>query len=284
MTGTSSSATIVVGSAGAARLDAELVSRGLARSRAQARALVEAGTVLVDGVPAAKASTAVTAGQALTLAQEPDPWVSRAAYKLLRALEVLGPRGLTVRGKRCIDVGASTGGFTQVLLAHGAAQVEAVDVGHGQLVATIAADARVTERSGVNVRDVTSEDLGGVADVVVADLSFISLRLVMPVLAELTAAAGDLVVLVKPQFEVGRERLGKGGIVRRPRDRAAAVVHVVDAAVSAGLNPLALLPSPVRGTAGNVEYLLWLSPRSSGAMSPHEVAEAADRLSREGPS
>ena len=266
-----------------ARLDAELVRRGLARSRGQARSLVDAGSVLVGGVVARKASAPVSATDEVALATEPDPWVSRAAYKLLTALDVFADRGLSAQGKRCIDVGASTGGFTQVLLARGATHVEAVDVGHGQLVAELVGDPRVTEWSGTNVRDLDPADIGGPAALVVADLSFISLRTVMPRLAALTAEGGDLVVLVKPQFEVGRERLGKSGLVRRAEDRARAITDAADAAVAAGLRPLAVHHSPIQGTTGNQEYLLWCTSRDDEAMSPHELAEAAHRLSTEGP-
>ena len=265
------------------RLDAELVRCGLARSRGQARSLVEAGSVLVAGVVARKASLPVTAADDVTLAGEPDPWVSRAAYKLLTALEVFGRRGLTARGKRCIDVGASTGGFTQVLLAHGATHVEAVDVGHGQLVPELADDPQVSEWSGTNVRDLDPATIGGPAPLVVADLSFISLRTVMPQLAALTADGGDLVVLVKPQFEVGRERLGKAGLVRRPQDRERAITDAVEAAVAVGLRPLALHRSPIQGATGNQEYLLWCTSREDEAMSADDLADAAHRLSTEGP-
>ena len=267
----------------ASRLDAELVRRGLARSRAQARTLVEAGSVLVGGAVARKASLPVSATDEVALATEPDPWVSRAAYKLLTALEVFGGRGLSAHGKRCIDVGASTGGFTQVLLAHGAARVEAVDVGHGQLVPELAGDPRVREWSGTNVRDLDPAAIGGPAPLVVADLSFISLRTVMPQLAALTEHGGDLVVLVKPQFEVGRERLGKAGLVRRPQDRARAITDAADAAVACGLHPLEVHHSPIQGATGNQEYLLWCTSREAEALSPHDLAEAAHRLSTEGP-
>jgi 23S rRNA (cytidine1920-2'-O)/16S rRNA (cytidine1409-2'-O)-methyltransferase len=269
--------------AGASRLDAELVRRGLARSRARARELIAAGHVLVDGTTARKPAMPVTGDADVVLAVEPDPWVSRAAYKLLEALETFGPRGLRVTGKRCIDVGASTGGFTQVLLAHGASHVDAIDVGHGQLAPQVSGDPRVTERSGVNVRDVDPREVGGPAELVVADLSFISLQTVMPALRGLTAPDGDLVLLVKPQFEVGRERLGKGGLVRRAEDRARAVADAAACASAAGLQTLAMHRSPIRGTSGNWEYLLWCSPRPAEAMSPFEVAEAAHRLSQEGP-
>lgn len=263
------------------RLDLELVRRGLARSRGQARELIHAGAVLLDGRPTRKPAAAVGQDQQLGLCEPVDPWVSRAAYKLVSALDTFGPRGLRVEGRRCIDVGASTGGFTQVLLSRGAAGVVALDVGRDQLAPPVAHDPRVVELSGVNVRDVAPADVGGVADLVVADLSFISLGLVLAVLASLTASDGDLVVLVKPQFEVGRSRLGKGGVVRSATDRAQAVVDVVEAARRAGLQPLGIGPSPIRGTAGNAEYLLWLTPRDGGGLDAVEVKTLAARLSTE---
>ena len=250
-----------------ARLDAEMVRRGLARSRGQARELVAQGAVLVDGRAATKASTPVTAAAAIDLAQAPDRWVGRAAYKLLAALDRFG---LDVAGRRCLDVGASTGGFTQVLLEAGAAHVTALDVGHGQLVPEVAADPRVEERSGTNIRDVRPGDLGEPFDVVVADLSFISLRRGLPVLPPLMTQDGDAVLLVKPQFEVGRERLARTGVVTSPHERQRTLDEVLRAAESAGLHRRGLEPSPLRGTTGNQEYLLWVTtglrpPREQGA-------------------
>jgi 23S rRNA (cytidine1920-2'-O)/16S rRNA (cytidine1409-2'-O)-methyltransferase len=252
------------------RLDAELVRRGLARSRAQAADLVKDGRVRLGGTPVVKAATPVAHDSLLEIVGPMAPWVGRAAYKLLAAFESFGPRGLTVAGRRCLDVGASTGGFTQVLLSHGATQVTALDVGHGQLVAQLAADPRVTERSGTNIRCCTPSDLGGTFDLVVADLSFISLRLVLPVLATLTDPTGDLVTLIKPQFEVGRERLGKGGVVRCASDRLTALRGVIDTAAGEGLGLRGLVASPIRGTSGNQEYLGWFTPRA------HDRAEAVD--------
>jgi 23S rRNA (cytidine1920-2'-O)/16S rRNA (cytidine1409-2'-O)-methyltransferase len=263
------------------RLDVELVARGLARSRGQARDLVKAGSVLIDGSPAKKVSTPVHSEQRLQLAAGVQGWVSRAAYKLVAALEAFGPGGLNVAGKRCFDVGAAAGGFTQVLLRHGAREVVAVDVGHGQLAQELARDPRVIERSGFNVRDARAGDLGGPAQLLVADLSFISLRLVLPVLRTLVEPTGDLVLLVKPQFEVGRERLGKGGIVRSAVNRASVIEEVVAAATSCGLTAKALCHSPIRGATGNAEYLLWLTPRPEQGLTAAQVTELAATLSTE---
>lgn len=245
--------------------------RGLARSRGDARDLVGAGLVRVDGEPARKPAQPVTADTELVVAADAPRWVGRAAHKLHAALDAWRAEGLAVRGRRCLDVGASTGGFTQVLLAEGAAHVVAVDVGHGQLVAELAADPRVEDRSGTTVRGLRPEDVGGPAEVVVADLSFISLTLVLGDLAGLLAPDGDLVVLVKPQFEVGRGRLGGSGVVTDPSDRARAVERVVDAARAAGLHPRGLRPSPVHGGSGNAEYLLWARSDPSGTMSGDRV-------------
>jgi len=265
------------------RLDVELVARSLARSRGQARELVKAGSVLLDGSPVRKVSAPVSADQSLALVSGVECWVSRAAYKLVAALQAFGPEGLSVADKRCLDVGAATGGFTQVLLRGGAREVVALDVGHGQLAHEIASDPRVIERSGVNIRDVRADDLGGPADLLVADLSFISLRLVLAVLRDLVKPTGDLVLLVKPQFEVGRERLGKNGVVRSAGNRAVAIEEVVAAARKVGLNPRALCASPIRGTTGNAEYLLWLSPRPEEGLSTAQVIELAAILSMEAP-
>ena len=269
---------------GEARLDLELVRRGLARSRGHAKELIEAGDVSVGGTRATRPATPVAADEAIDVREEGPRWVGRAAYKLVGALEAFGPHGLTVSGRRCLDVGASTGGFTQVLLHHGAAHVIALDVGRGQLAPEVAADERVTERSGTTVRGLTSEDIGGPVDLLVADLSFISLTLVLGDLATLLDPDGDAVVLVKPQFEVGRTRLGKLGIVRSAADRARAVTQVARAAVDAGLHPRALVPSPIQGGEGNAEYLLWLTPRAAESLGWEALVRTADQVSVEGAS
>lgn len=265
------------------RLDVELVARSLARSRGQARELLKAGSVLLDGSPVSKASAPVTADQRLALVSGIESWVSRAAYKLVAGLQAFAPDGLSVKDKRCFDIGAATGGFTEVLLRGGAREVVALDVGHGQLAEEISGDPRVIERSGVNIRDVRADDLGGPAELLVADLSFISLRLVLAVLRDLVEPTGDLVLLVKPQFEVGRERLGKRGLVRSAGDRAMVMTDVAAAARNVGLNARGLCASPIRGATGNAEYLLWLSPRPDEGLSTAQVIELAAILSTEAP-
>lgn len=243
------------------RLDAELVARGLARSRAEARELVVAGSVLVAGRPVTKPSTAVAGDDVIELSHSPERWVGRAAVKLLRALE-LWP--IPVAGRRCLDVGASTGGFTQVLLEAGAAHVTALDVGHHQLVPSISGDPRVTDRPGTNIRSVTAHDLGGRFDLVVCDLSFISLTIALPGMRPLVHDDGNLVMLVKPQFEVGRERLGRRGVVTSPHEHRRVLISVAECATDLALELRGAAPSPIEGAGGNREFLLWLSPRSGG--------------------
>ena len=246
---------------GTRRLDVELVRRGLVRSRGQARELLDAGAVVVDGVVTSRPSAPVADETHLELRHEPDHWVGRAAHKLLGALDAFGPEGLVVDRRRCLDVGASTGGFTQVLLERGASQVTALDVGHGQLVPLIAQDPRVSELSGTNIRDVHPGELGAPYDLVVADLSFISVRLALPSMVEQTDPRGDLVLLVKPQFEVGRDNIGRTGVVGSTLERRRVLRDVVAAARALGLRVRGLVRSPLRGGDGNREYLLWVTRR-----------------------
>jgi len=251
-----------------ARLDAELVRRGLARSRDHAAHLVYAGRVTIRGVAAAKPATGVEPDAPLVVREDTagPEWVSRGAHKLLGALDRFEPAGLTVAGGRCLDAGASTGGFTDVLLHRGAREIVAVDVGYGQLAWRLQIDERVQVHDRTNVRSLTAEAIGGPVDVVVADLSFIPLRIVLPALLACTAPGGDLVPMVKPQFEVGRERLGAGGVVRDPALRVAAVLDVARAAADLGLGLRDVVASPLPGPSGNVEYFVWLSrgPAAAG--------------------
>lgn len=256
------------------RADAALVERGLARSRAVARELIQAGQVSAAGRTVGKPSTPVDPAE-LMVSGEVDQWVGRAAYKLLQALETFP---VSVSRKRCIDVGASTGGFTQVLLDRGAREVVALDVGHGQLAAVVRADARVIERSGTNVRDIGADDVGGPADIVVADLSFISLRLVLDRLAVLTTLEGDLITLVKPQFEVGRERLARTGVVSSPHERHRVLRDVLALVPQLGLHVHGLTTSPICGGTGNREYLLWARRVAGGSMTEVDVQQALEKL------
>jgi 23S rRNA (cytidine1920-2'-O)/16S rRNA (cytidine1409-2'-O)-methyltransferase len=242
------------------RLDAELVRRGLARSRDQAAELIAAGRVSVSGAVAEKPATAVTTDVAIVVRSDPDrpDYVSRGGHKLAGALAAFEPVGLVVSGRRCLDAGASTGGFSDVLLRHGAREVVAVDVGYGQLAWQLQSDPRVVVRDRTNVRDLTLDVIGGPVDLVVGDLSFISLELVLDALTGVTSADGDLVLMVKPQFEVGRSRVGKGGVVRDPQLREEAVRSVADAAARRGWGARAVTVSPLPGPSGNVEFFLWL--------------------------
>ncbi|ODS51912.1 MAG: hemolysin [Acidobacteria bacterium SCN 69-37] len=241
------------------RLDLLLVTRGLAPTRERARALILAGHVTVDGRPSTKAGTAVADDAVVVLRQPDHPWVSRGGLKLDHALTAFG---LDVRGIMALDIGASTGGFTDVLLARGATRVVALDVGSGQLDWRLRTDARVVCLEGINARYLTPEQLPVDArrfDVITIDASFISLTHLLPVLPPLLVPGGRAVVLVKPQFEAGREDVGPGGIVRDPAIHARVVEAVADAARRVGLTALAVEPSPITGAEGNREFLMLLA-------------------------
>ena len=272
------------------RLDAELVRRHLARSREHARDLIVAGAVTVRGQVAAKPATQVEEGDSIVVVESPvaDHYVSRGAHKLIGALDAFA---VDVTGRDCLDAGASTGGFTQVLLERGAASVLAVDVGYGQLAWAIRTDPRVVVRERTNVRTLAPADVPVAPGLVVADLSFIPLELVLPALAAVCAPGADLLLMVKPQFEVGREAVGDG-VVRDPALRAAAVRGVADAAGAAGLAVRGVVASPLPGPSGNVEYFLWLRRPTGARMGDEpdsvdlggaELHEAIDRAVREGP-
>ena len=256
------------------RLDAELVRRGLARSREHAVTLISEGRVAVGGRAATKPATGVDAGTPVVVRTDPDEpsWVSRGAHKLLGALDAFP---VPVTGRRALDAGASTGGFTEVLLSRGAAEVVAVDVGYGEFAWSLRTDERVRLHERTNVRTLIPEDIGGPVDVVVADLSFISLRLVLPALTACADPAGDLLPMVKPQFEVGRERLGAGGVVRDRGHRADAVLEVATAAASLGWGTAGVVASPLPGPAGNVEFFLWLR-RDAGPPQEDDIRRAVD--------
>ena len=269
------------------RLDALIVARGLVDSRSKAQRLIRDGHVTVDGRPAAKPSMIVAPDAAIAV-DKGDDYVSRGAYKLVGAFDVFGSHemsgahdggtdgdtgngggatGVTFdapfeplgepTGLHCLDIGASTGGFTQVLLRRGAAQVVALDVGHGQLDTRVDADERVIRMDGVNIRDVTADMLPWRPQMIVSDVSFISLTYVIPVIARIAAPGARIVLLVKPQFEVGREGLGRGGVVADPALRERALADVVACARAHGLRVMATAPSPIEGTHGNAEYLLY---------------------------
>ncbi len=251
------------------RLDRALVRRGLAPSREAAADAVLAGRVLVAGAVASKASALVSPADPVALTGPARQWASRGGEKLAPALDRLG---VAVRDRRCLDAGASTGGFTDVLLRRGAAEVLAVDVGYGQLDLRLRNDPRVRVLDRTNVRALDLHTTGGPVDLVVADLSFISLGVVMPAVVTLAGRGADLVLLVKPQFEAGRHAVGRGGVVRDPAVRAAAVRSVAAAAAREGLGVAGVCPSSRPGPAGNVEFFLHLR---AGACELDEEALAA---------
>jgi len=234
------------------RLDLELVERGLAPSRARAQGLILAGKVLVDGVRVTKAGTPVPPGAPIRLLEPDHPYVSRGALKLRAALDAFGidPAGLD-----CLDVGASTGGFTELLLERGARRVIALDVGRNQLAWRLRNDPRVTVMEGVNARTLGPDDLPFSVQLATVDVSFISLRLVVPPVLAHVEAGGWLICLVKPQFEAGREQVGKGGIVRDEAVRRRVVESTVAALEALGLERIGVVPSPIRGQKGNLEAL-----------------------------
>ncbi|MFL6024529.1 MAG: TlyA family RNA methyltransferase [Marmoricola sp.] len=260
------------------RLDAELVRRGMARSRDHAAELIAEGRVSVGGQRASKPATAVTVDADLVVRADPDKpdYVSRGGHKLAGALAAFAPAGLVVAGRRCLDAGASTGGFTDVLLRAGAAEVVAVDVGYGQLAWSLQSDDRVVVHDRTNIRDLTPELIDGPVDLVVGDLSFISLRLVLDALIGVTAPDGALALMVKPQFEVGKERLGKGGVVREPELRAEAVARIAEESATRGWGAVAVAVSPLPGPSGNVEFFLLLR-RGAATIGEAEIAAEVSR-------
>ena len=239
------------------RLDAELVRRGMARSRAQAASLIASGRVDVRGLKATKAATGVDGDTPVRVVEGiAREYVSRGGYKLAGALAALP--GIEVARRRCLDAGASTGGFTDVLLRREAAEVVAVDVGYGQLAWSLRSDPRVRVVDRTNVRSLTPDQIGGRVGLTVVDVSFISLGVVLPALVACTADDGDLLPMVKPQFEVGRDSVGSGGVVRDPALRAGAVVAVAERAAELGWGAAGVARSPLPGPSGNVEFFLWL--------------------------
>lgn len=263
------------------RLDAELVRRGLARSRDAASEMIDSGAVLVGGIVCQKSSRQVDEQVSIVVKTPAEEWVSRGAHKLIGALARFKPKGLELQGRHALDAGASTGGFTQVLLREGVADVAAVDVGYGQIAWALRTDERVHVIERFNVRNLTSADLPNPVDLVVADLSFISLRTVLPALQASATAAADFVLMVKPQFEVGREQIGDG-VVRDLALRKSAVAGVVDAAQALGLGLRAVEASPLPGPEGNVEYFVWLKA-GSNPRSQIQVAQLVAAAVEGGP-
>jgi 23S rRNA (cytidine1920-2'-O)/16S rRNA (cytidine1409-2'-O)-methyltransferase len=242
------------------RLDLALVERGLADTRSKAQSLIMARRVLVNGAYVDKAGAGVGGDDEIALVALEHPWVGRGGMKLAHALREFG---LDVRGKVCADIGASTGGFTDVLLKSGAARVHAIDVGYGQLDASLRDDPRVVVREKVNARYLEAGDFDEPIEFVSVDVSFISLTLILPAVVKFLR--GELVALIKPQFEVGKGDVGKGGIVRDDARRAAAVDTVVAAARALGFDVKGVIESPVKGAEGNVEYLMYATTNTPAA-------------------
>lgn len=267
------------------RLDAELVRRKLARSREHATELIRGRHVYVGGMLAIKPATVVEPDVSIKVVDViDDDWASRGAHKLLGALAACEPKGLTLKDKKILDAGASTGGFTDVCVRRGAREVVAVDVGYGQLVWRLQNDDRVTVVDRTNIRHLTLEHTGGLCDAMVGDLSFISLKLVLPAIAAVLAEGADLLPMVKPQFEVGKDRLGNGGVVTSPELRAEVTEDIARFAASLGLSLQAVVASPLPGPSGNVEYFLWLR-KDGGATHPEPdaVTEMIRQAIQEGP-
>ena len=237
------------------RLDVLVVERGLVTSRERARAMILAGQVTVDGHIVSKAGTAVDRACRIELVAPDHPYVGRGGIKLAHALDAFQ---ITVRGRRALDIGASTGGFTDVLLQRGARDVIALDVGHGQLDWKLRQDARVVVKEGVNARALTPADVPHAVDVVTIDVSFISLHHIFPALDAFLAEDADIIALVKPQFEAGRDEVGKGGVITDPAIHEAVLQNVTEDAQAAGFRRLAMTPSPITGASGNREFFLHL--------------------------
>jgi len=267
------------------RLDAELVKRKIARSREHAQEMIKAGRVTVNGMAANKPATGVDGNVSIKVSEsDDDRWASRGAHKLLGALEAFEPMGVSVKDKVVLDAGASTGGFTDVCLDRGARTVHAVDVGYGQLIWRLQNDDRVVVHDRTNVRTLTPEILGDTADLMVGDLSFISIELVLPAIAACMREGADLLPMVKPQFEVGKDRLGSGGVVRSAELRAEVTRNIAVAAMKYGLSTKGVVASPLPGPSGNVEFFLWLV-KDGGASMPtmDELDAMVDTAIKEGP-
>lgn len=267
------------------RLDAELVRRKIARSRDQAQTWIKEGRVQVSGFTATKPATVVEPEASIKVnTEDVDDWASRGAHKLLGALDVFERGGLIVKRRKALDAGASTGGFTDVLLRAGANEVVAVDVGYGQLVWRLQNDDRVRVLDRTNIRNLTPEMMGGPAELMVGDLSFISLKLVLPALVECMVDGADMLPMVKPQFEVGKDRLGSGGVVRSSALRAEVTLDVAKYAQSLNLSVRGVTASPLPGPSGNVEYFLWLvKDGGEQQLDDAALADLVDRAIKEGP-
>lgn len=256
-----------------ARLDAELVARGIARSRERAKEMISSGAVLINGITAKKASENVSAEDEITSAEQ-ELYVGRGALKLEKAVDVFG---LELSGMRCLDIGASTGGFTELMLEKGAAEVFSVDVGHGQLAESLRRDCRVTNMEGTDIRNVTAENIGGKVDFISADVSFISLSKILPKIYELLKSDGYAAVLIKPQFEAGKKNVGKKGVVKDRRVHLNVLEELNGIFRAVGLAPLDYTYSPIKGGNGNIEYLVKLK-KSAETPPRYNFAELVNEV------
>lgn len=256
------------------RIDSELVRRGLARSRTHAQELITEGRVLLDGAECLKPARQVDPAQAIVIREREEvDYVSRGAHKLAGALDALGEDGPEVAGRICMDAGASTGGFTDVLLRRGAELVHSVDVGYGQLAWRLQSDARVQVHDRTNIRHMKAGDLAPVPQLIVGDLSFISLTLIIPALIEVSAPDAEMLLMVKPQFEIGKDRLGSGGVVRNPEHHVETVETVARCAMDLGMGINAIEASPLPGPSGNVEYFIYMLKSSDRRILSEDLNE-----------
>lgn len=266
------------------RLDSEMVRRKLAPSRTKAQELIQAGLVTLDGVVVTKPARQLDPAQAVEVkTTATSDYASRGAHKLAGALDKLGPLAPRIEGARCLDAGASTGGFTDVLLRRGADSVAAVDVGYGQLIWRLQNDPRVQVHDRTNIRYLQPETIAPAPTVVVSDLSFISLTLVLPALVAAAHPDADFLLMVKPQFEVGKDALGAGGVVTDPVQHHQAVRKVIDCAVQLGRPPYAIAASPLPGPAGNVEYFIALKQNHVHELAGDHIDDAIWEAIHNGP-
>lgn len=257
-----------------ARLDAELVARGIARSRERAKEMISSGAVLINGITAKKASENVSAEDEITSAEQ-ELYVGRGALKLEKAVDVFG---LELSGMRCLDIGASTGGFTELMLEKGAAEVFSVDVGHGQLAESLRRDCRVTNMEGTDIRNVTAENIGGKVDFISVDVSFISLSKILPKIYELLKSDGYAAVLIKPQFEAGKKNVGKKGVVKDRKVHLNVLEELDDLIRITGFAPLDYTYSPIKGGNGNIEYLVKLKKSAEDPPPRYNFAELVNEV------
>lgn len=259
------------------RLDVLIVNKGLAASRELAKAYIMAGNVYVDGNKEDKAGTKVEVNSAIEIRGGQMPYVSRGGFKLEKAMEVFP---VSLNGKICMDIGASTGGFTDCMLQNGASKVYSIDVGYGQLAWKLRNDSRVICMEKTNVRYITEEDVPDKPEFASVDVSFISLTKVIPPAINVMAEDAQMVCLIKPQFEAGREKVGKKGVVREKSTHKEVLLKIIDFAFEIGLNIIGIDFSPIKGPEGNIEYLIMLDRKNTG-LSKEEAYDTADRITEQ---